>query len=237
DLDRLTNRHDLPRMGHAALERQARDVHEPVETGSELHERTELLDPPHGAGHVRPHRKTLRRRRPRIGCERAEGQPHATTPALRIGLELHDLRLDPLAHLHHVGGMSRPPVAELAHVDQAIDAPEVHERPEVAQRRDGAGDYRAHAEPGPDLRGLPGGLLLEALPARDDQVAPSRLELRDPETEALPDVLHALRPSPVDLRSRAEGTHAPDLYVVAALVLAGDEALDRDPVRECLFDL
>src|SRR5262249_33567509 len=81
------------------------------------------------------------------------------------------------------------------------------------------------------------GLLFEELPARDDEVATSRLELRDPEAEALPDVLHALGPPPVDLRSRAEGTHAPDLHVVTALVLAGDEALDRDPVRERSFEL
>src|SRR5439155_577433 len=53
----------------------------------------------------------------------------------------------------------------------------------------------------------------------------------------LPYVLRPLDPPPIDLRSRAEGTYAADLHVVAALVLAGDEPLDRDPVRERLLEL
>src|SRR5206468_6233557 len=82
-----------------------------------------------------------------------------------------------------------------------------------------------------------GGLLLEQLAARDDDVPTAAFELRDAEAKALPDVLRALDSPPVDLRSRAEGAHAPDLDVVAALVLAGDQALDRDPVREGLLEL
>src|SRR5207245_1828899 len=74
-------------------------------------------------------------------------------------------------------------------------------------------------------------------PPRDDDVPTARLELRDPEAEALPDVLRALDSPPVDLRPRAEGAYAPELDVVAALVLAGDEALDRDPVRKRLLGL
>ena len=124
-------------MGHAAVERQARDVHEPVEAGRELDEGPELLEPSHDAAHARSHRETLRRRRPRIGRERPEGQPDAAT-TLRVGLELHDLRLDALADLEHLGRVTGAGIAELAHVDQAVDAPEIDERPEVAERRDGA---------------------------------------------------------------------------------------------------
>src|SRR5437870_8330302 len=212
-------------------------MHEAFDAGRELHERAELLEPSHRSAHARSHREALRRRHPRIGCERAEGEPHAATPTLRVGLELHDLRLDPLAHLQDVGRVGRPAVAELAHVDQAIDAPEIDERPEVAERRDGAGDDRAHAKLGPNHPSLLRGLLLEKLPARYDDVATPRLELGDPEAEAQTDVLRPFDPPPIDLRSRAEGTHAPDLHVVAALVLAADEALDRDPVRERLLEL
>jgi len=122
-------------------------------------------------------------------------------------------------------------------VDQTIDAPEIDEGPEVAERRDGARDDRAHAKLGPNHRCLLRGLLLEKLPARDDDVATPRLELRDPEAETQTYVLRPLDSPSIDLRSRAEGTHAPDLHVVAALVLAGDEALDRDPVRERLLEL
>src|SRR6185369_12785131 len=41
----------------------------------------------------------------------------------------------------------------------------------------------------------------------------------------------------IDLRPGTERAHAPDLHVVAALVLSGDHALDRDPVRERLLQL
>src|SRR5207244_7208616 len=191
----------------------------------------------HRAAHARAHREALGRRRPRIGSERAERQPDAVTPAFRVGLELHDLGLHPLTHLQHVGRVGRTGVAERAHVDQAVDAAEIDERSEVAERRHRARDGRAQAKLGPDRPGLLRGLLLEQLPPRDDDVATARLELRDPEAEALPDVLRAFDSPPVDLRSRAEGAYAPDLDVVAALVLAGDEALDRDPVRERLLEL
>src|SRR5205814_8738382 len=50
-------------------------------------------------------------------------------------------------------------------------------------------------------------------------------------------VLRAVGAPAVDLRSRAERAHVADLYVVAALVLAGDETLDRDAVRERLLEL
>src|SRR5439155_25319239 len=179
----------------------------------------------------------LRHRRPRIGRERPERQPDPAAPALRIGLELHDLRLHPLADLQHLGRMRRPGMAELAHVDQRLDAAEIHEGPEVAQRRDGPLDDRADAEPGPHRRGLRPGLLLQELPARDDDVAAAGIELRDSEAETLADVLCALRPPAIDLRPRTEGPHPGDLHVVAALVLPRDHALDRDPVRVRLLEL
>src|SRR5439155_15864063 len=55
DVDGVADRHDLPRMGHAAVERQARDVHQPVEAGRELHERPELLEPSDRAAHAGSH--------------------------------------------------------------------------------------------------------------------------------------------------------------------------------------
>src|SRR5262249_40603927 len=63
------------------------------------------------------------------------------------------------------------------------------------------------------------------------------IELRDAEAETLADVLGALRPPPVDLRSGAEGAHARDLHVVATLVLPGDHALDGDSVCVGLLEL
>src|SRR5437879_12149090 len=61
---------------------------------------------------------------------RADGRPsgraRASPPALH-----------PLAHLQHLRRVGCAAVAELAHVDQAVDAPEIDEGPEVAERRDG----------------------------------------------------------------------------------------------------
>src|SRR3989449_4289621 len=127
---------------------------------------------------------------------------------------------------------------EARHVYEPVQAGrELHERPELLAGGEAARHDRAAAEFAQAPRSRLRGFLLGKLQARADDVATSRLELRDPEAEAQTDVLCPLDPPSIDLRSRAEGTHAPDLHVVAALVLAGDEALDRDPVRERLLEL
>src|SRR5207249_7171158 len=192
DVDGVADRHDLPRMRYPAVERQPGDVHEAVETRGELHEGAELLEPPHRAGDVRSDGKAFDRRRPGIRCQCTERQPHAATAAARVRLELHDLRLDPLADLQHLGGVRDARVAELTHVDEAIDAAEVDEDPEVADRADRAADDGAHAELRPDRPSALRGLLVEQLAARHDDVPAARLELRDPEAEALADVDRSL---------------------------------------------
>src|SRR5205814_10055617 len=120
---------------------------------------------------------------------------------------------------------------------QRFDAPDVDERAEIAQRGDRAADDRADAESRPGRGALCRGLCLEQLSPRDDDVAGPGVEPGDAEAEALSDVLRALDPPAVDLRSGAEGAHAPDLHLVAALVLPGDHAFDRDRMLERLLEL
>ena len=95
----------------------------------------------------------------------------------------------------------------------------------------------ALAERLPCLRGLHRRFFLEELAARDHDVAPSGLELRDAEAQPLADVGPALDASPVDLGSGAERAHAADLHAVAALDLARDDAFHRDAIGERLLEL
>jgi hypothetical protein len=97
----------------------------------------------------------------------------APAPALSVRLELHDLRLDALADGEHLGRMGRAAVAELAHVDQPVDAAQIDERTEVTEGRHRPSDHGADAQPGPHRGGQHVGLLLEELTARDDDVPPA----------------------------------------------------------------
>ena len=57
------------------------------------------------------------------------------------------------------------------------------------------------------------------------------------EAEALAHVRRRIRAPAVDLRPGAERADRPELHLESALVLARDEALDRDPVLERLLEL
>src|SRR5262249_25321169 len=197
----------LARVRDASVEHHAGDVDEPVQARRQLDEGAELLEPPHAAAHVRPDREAIARGIPRIRSERAYRQADATA-ALRIGLELHHLHLDLLTDAQHVGSVRHAGVADLAHVNQTLDAAEIDERSEVTDRRHRAGEDGPLAQPLPRLRGLRGGFLLEELPAGDDDVPSSSLELRDAEAQAFADVGPAVRAAPVDLGARAEGSYA-----------------------------
>src|SRR5262249_1844734 len=175
-------------------------------------------------------------RRPGVGRERPQRQ--ADTPAtLRIGLELHDLRLDPLAHMQDVGGVRHAPVADLAHVDESLDPAEIHERTEVADRRHRAGADGALAPLSQCRATLPRGLLPDQLAGRHDRVPPPRLELRDAEAQALAGVVRACHAAAVDLRAGTEGAYAADLHLIASLDLARDHAVHRNSVHERLLEL
>src|SRR5262249_9197962 len=160
------------------------------------------------------------------------------TPAtLRIGLELHDLRLDPLAHMQDVGGVRHAPVADLAHVDESLDPAEIHERTEVADRRHRAGDDGALAQLFPCRRSLLRGLLLEQLAARDDQVPSSRLELRDAEAQALAGVVRACHGRAAELRAGTARPSAANTPLKALLDPARAHPLVRHSVPEPLPEL
>src|SRR5262249_14357673 len=146
-------------------------------------------------------------------------------------------RLDALADREHLGRVGHPPVSELADVNEALDAAEVDERAEVPDRDHGAGDGGALAQLLPGRRRLLRGFLFEQLAARHDEVPSSRLELGDAEAQTLADVRLAFGAPAIDLGTGAECAYATDLHVVAALVLAGHDALDRDAVGERLLQL
>src|SRR5262249_52704611 len=204
--------------------------------GAQLHEGAELLEPADASVHPGADREALGRGGPRIGRERAQRESDAPA-AFRVGLELHDLRLDLLAHLEDLGGGPHAAGTYRAHVDESLDPTELDERPEVPERRHRAGHDGALVQPLPGLGGLRFGLLVEKLAARDDDVPSSPLELRDAKAEPFADVGPTLDAPPVDLGAGAERPDASELHLVAALDLARHHAFHWDPVRERLLEL
>src|SRR5262249_39751834 len=152
----------------------------------------------------RPGGKALDGGLPRVGFEGAKRQGDASPPARRVGLELQDLRFDGLSYLQYIGRIADAPVAELAHVDQRLDAADVDEGPELPKRRDRPADDRAHLEASPRLLRLRGCFVLEKLAAGDDDVSAAGIDLGHTEAQPLSDVLRRIAPAQVDLPGRAE---------------------------------
>src|SRR5262249_10863804 len=236
DLDLVVDRDHLARVGDAAIEDHARDVHEAVDTGGQLDEGPELLEPADPAAHGRAHREALARRGPGIGRERAQREPDAPV-TLGVGLDLDHLDLDLLTDLQDVGRIGDPRMADLAHVDEPLDTAEIDERTEIAQRRHRAGDDGTLAQPLPRLGRLGLRLLVEELAAGHDDVATARLELGAADLQTLAAVDPPPDGPPVDLRAGTERAHAADLDLVASLDLARDDAFHRDAIGECLLQL
>ena len=220
-LDLVADRDDLTRVRDAAVERQARDVHQPVDAGRQLDEGAELLEPAHRSADGGADGKALRRRRPRVGREGAQREADAPAAAARVGLELHDLRLDPLADCQHLGRDAGARMAELAHVDQPLDAAEIDERAEVAQRGDRPRDDRA-------LRGAaPRCSAACAAASSSSSWRRETTTLRPPASSLVmrkrsrcPTYCAASPRRRSICDAGTEGAHAADLHVEAALVLA-----------------
>ncbi len=127
-------------------------------------------------------------------------------------------------------------------MQQALEAAQVDERAVGGQRGDAALEHAADVQPGAQLGGLGLRLLLEQRAARQHDVrpavAPALFDPRDLELEPLADeLLRVLDVAQVELRQRAEGAHAVDLHLGAALVDAGHHALDGHAVLESLAQL
>src|SRR6185312_3949385 len=85
-LDLLADRHDFLRMVDPTTGAELADVHEALDAGRDLDERTERLQPRHRALHARAFGELRGRVVPRVVAERLEAQADAV--AFFAGLDL-----------------------------------------------------------------------------------------------------------------------------------------------------
>src|SRR5687767_3485092 len=138
-------------------------------------ERAEALDLAHAPGHLRPHRVLRLGAHPRVG----HGLLEAQAQLARVAVELDDFHVHDVADLHEVAGLHAAAVAHLADVEQAVHAPQVHERAEVEHAADRAAAHLTNLDLLDHLLPRLFLLALEDVAAADDQVLRVRVELRD----------------------------------------------------------
>src|SRR6266566_890824 len=223
-LDRFTDRHELGGMAHVAGPAHLRNVHEPLNARLELDERPVVGDGHHLPLHAGAHWILRGDVLPRIRLQLFEPQRNAL--ALPIDVEHLDLEL--LTDLHHLGRMRHPAVAHVGDVQQAVDAAEIDERPEVGDVLDDALPHLIDRQLLHQDVALRLALGLEQHAARHDDVATPFVELDDLELETLAeqlvDVRHATER---DLAARQERIHAHEVHDHAALDLLHEGPRDR----------
>ena len=122
--------------------------------------------------------------------------------------------------------MADPAPGQVGDVQQAVDAAQVHERPEVGKVLDDALAFLADAHRAQQLAFGFLALLLDEAPAGNDDVPPVGVDLQDLALDFPAEVnRHVGRSADVHLAGRQEDRHA-DVHQQAALDLARDAALD-----------
>ena len=156
--------------------------------------------------------------------------------ALAVAVDVEHLDLDLLVDLQHLGRVVDVRPAELADVDEAVDAVEVDEGAEVDDVADRALDDVAHVELVDDLLADLLALLFEDGAAAEDHVVAVAVHLDDAAVELLADVLlEVLHAADVDQRGRQEAAHA-EVEDEAALDDLDDGAGDRLAALEGALD-
>ena len=207
---------------------QLADVDQALDPGLQADERPEVGELRHPAGHASGDRILRGDIRPGVFREIAKVEADFAG----LGVDLLDLHLDLLTDVQHVAGVLDPIPTDLTDVQQAIDAPQIDERAEIAK-----GPHDSFA----DLAGgklfeqffLRLGLLaLEHRPAAENEIPPLGIGLGDNAGEFLPDIfvelLDAVRG---DLADRDEALDAADLDLQAPFVVPGDDSFDDHPLR------
>src|SRR5581483_513648 len=233
DLDLLARLEHLRRVGHALRPRHLGDVDQPLEAALDLDERAVVgeahdlaLDP--GAD-----RHPLRHGRPRVRHDLL----HAERDALALRVVLEDDHLDAVADVQDLGGMPDAPPRHVGHVEEPVDAAEVHEGPVVGDVLDGAFEDDAFLEDLQRLRLERRALPLEDRAPRDDDVPARAVELEDREAAPLAEVaIEVPRRPQVGMRAGEERGDA-DVDAQPALHLADDRALDGALALVGLLDL
>ena len=132
---------------------------------------------------------------PRVFLGRLERERHP----LALEIDVEDLDLDLLADLDDLRWVIDVLPGELRHVNQSVDATEVHEGTEVDDRRDGPRPDLALLERREELLALFGLGLLEEFPAGQHNVVPVLVQLDDAALELLAHIgLEVAHPAHLD---------------------------------------
>src|SRR2546428_301970 len=224
DVDFVALLHDLGRMLHALGPRHVGDVNQAVDPRLDFHECAERREVAHLAAEPRADRILLRQRHPRVLLRLL----HAERDFFFRLVDLEDHRLDRFTDLHELGGMRHAAVAHVGDVQQAVDAAEIDERPEVGDVLDDALSHLIDRQLLHQHVAFRLALGLEQHPARHDDVATPFVELDDLELEALAeqlvDVRHATQR---DLAAGQERIHAHEVHDHTALDLLHQRPGDR----------
>ncbi len=157
--------------------------------------------------------------------------------ALALGVKLEDLHAHFVAHIEHLGGVVDPAPGHVRDVQEAVDAPQVHEAAVLGDVLDDAIHHLALLE-------VLQGLALELLAlffkegaAGQHDVPTLLVELDDLELEALPEVaLKVTHGAEVNLGAGQEGLDA-DVDRQTTLDAAGDDAFHQFTTGAGGFDL
>ncbi len=151
-------------------------------------------------------------------------EPQADSFALGVEAEYFDFDL--LAHLDHLRGVFHPAPTHVGHMQQPVDAADVHKRAEVGDVLDFAGDDLAGFDSGKEFLFFARPRLFEELAAADDDIAAALGELDDLKFHALADeFFEVARRAERQLAGGHERVDA-DVDLESPFDAAGDDAFD-----------
>ncbi len=155
---------------------------------------------------------------------------------LALLVEVQHLHRNLVADRDHLRRMAYPAPGHVGYVQQAVDAAQIHERPEIGDVFDHALAYLVLGQLGQHLRFHLLPLFLEHRAAGYDYVAPPLVQLDDLESHGpAQKLVHVLDLAQGDLGSRQEGLHAEQIHDHSALYLPQQPALhDRACIRRVL---
>ena len=234
DVDLLAGGDDLARMGALARPAHLRDVDQALDARLQLHEGAvigDVGDPPLEAGGDRIFGGHAL---PGVGLQLL----HAQADALRLRVEAHHLHAHRLPDVQRLAGVVDAPPGDVGDVQQAVEAPQVHEGAVIGDVLDDAVQHLAFGEAGDQRRPLVGALVFEHRAARDHDVAAPAVHLEDAEFVLVAhqrrDVAHG---ADVDLAAGQEGEGAAQIDREAALDPLDDVALHPVAGAERRFQL
>src|SRR5665213_1219961 len=207
-------------------------MHQALDALFQLNKRAVVGDRKYAALDVRAHRVPLSGVKPRIGRQLLEAKRYA----LLVFVELENLYLDLVAHIHQVTRMRQASPAHVGDVQQAVDSAQVNKRAVVGQILDGAGKDGALAKMLESGRTLCILLFFEDFLAADHNVAAFLVQLDHADFNLLAKIAVKIADrTNLDLRTRKECLQA-DIHGKSTLDAAHNCADHRCLVVGSLFN-